>query len=167
MDPMSLLTPSTGLIFWTAVVFTLLIILLKKFAWTPIINSVDERNKTIEEALSSANKAREEMEQLNADNNRILKEAREERDNILKEAKTISEKMVMDAKEKASQESDKILTSTREQIKNEKMKALTELKNHVADLSIEIAEKILKNELKNPKQQQDLIGASLKEAELN
>ena len=99
---MSLVTPSIGLIFWTTVVFTLLIILLKKFAWTPIINSVDERNKTIEEALSSANKAREEMEQLNADNNRILKEAREERDNILKEAKTISDKMVADAKEKAS-----------------------------------------------------------------
>ena len=117
--------------------------------------------------MFSANKAREEMEQLNADNNRILKEAREERDNILKEAKTISDKMVADAKEKASQESDKILTSTREQIKNEKMKALTELKNHVADLSIEIAEKILKNELKNPKQQQDLIGVSLKEAKLN
>ena len=167
MDPMSLVTPSIGLIFWTSVVFTLLVLLLKKFAWGPILQSVDSRNKSIESALASAEKAKQEMELLTADNNRILQEAKTQRDLLLKEARTIREQMISEAKLKATEESDKILSSARDQINNEKMKALTELKNHVAELSIDIAEKILKSKLKDSEKQEELITTALKEAELN
>ena len=164
---MDLVTPSIGLIFWTSVVFVILLMLLKKFAWTPILDSVDARNKSIEDALLSAEKAKEEMESLNADNERILREARAERDALLKDAREIREGMISDAKGQASAEADKVLTAAKAQINNEKMAAITELKNQVAELSIEIAEKVLKSELKDGAKQKELVGAALKEAELN
>ncbi len=162
---MDLVTPSIGLIFWTSVVFVILLILLKKFAWTPILESVDSRNNNIEKALLLAQKAREEMEALTADNERILKEATIERDKLLKEAREIREGIINEAKEKALLEAKNLLDTAREDIENEKMKAITELKNEVATLSIEIAEKILKGELKDVNAQKELVQNSLKEAE--
>ncbi|MGY8987941.1 MAG: F0F1 ATP synthase subunit B [Flavobacteriales bacterium] len=156
-----------GLIIWTTIIFTLLLIVLKKFAWKPILNSVDERNKSIEEALKAADKAKEEMASLNADNERILQEARIERDTLLKEAREMKNNIINEAKEKASTEADKILISAKEQISNEKMKAIIELKNTVADLSINMATMVIKSELKNVDKQKQLVSEALKEAELN
>ena len=113
-----------GLIIWTTIIFTLLLIVLKKFAWKPILNSVDERNKSIEEALKAADKAKEEIASLNADNEKILQEAKQERDLLLKEAREIKNSIINEAKEQANTEADKILTSAKEQIANEKMKLL-------------------------------------------
>ena len=156
-----------GLIIWTTIIFTLLLIVLKKFAWKPILNAVDERNKSIEEALKAADKAKEEMALLNADNERILQEARIERDTLLKEAREMKNNIINEAKEKASTEADKILISAKEQISNEKMKALTELKNQVASLSIEMSEKVLKSELSDAAKQKEFVSNSLKQSELN
>ena len=167
MDPMSLVTPAIGLMFWTCVVFITLVLILKKYAWGPILNSVEERNNSIEKALESAEIAKKEMEKLNNDNEQILKQAKREREEILKEAREISNKTITEAKEKANSEAEKILDSARDQIQNEKMKALVELKNQIATLSIEMAEKILKAELKNPQVQTDLIERELKNKDLN
>ena len=156
-----------GLIIWTTIIFTLLLIVLKKFAWKPILNSVDERNKSIEEALKAADKAKEEMANLNADNERILQEARVERDGLLKEAREMKNSIINESKEKANAEAKKIITSAKEQISNEKMKAITELKNTVADLSIDMATMVLKSELKDADKQKQLVSEALKEAELN
>ena len=159
---MELVTPGLGLIFWTSVVFLLLIFLLKKFAWSPILKAVDDRNKSIDEALSSAEKAKVEMEQLSANNEKILQEARIERDSIIKEARAIKENTISEAKSKASVEAEKIILSAKEQISNEKMKAMTELKNEIADISIQMAEKIIKSELKDVKSHKKLIEETLK-----
>ena len=159
---MELVTPGIGLIFWTSVVFIVLIILLKKFAWSPILKAVDDRNNSINEALSSAEKAKSEMEQLSADNKKILNEALIERDAIIKEARDIKIKTIADAKNNASIEDEKIISSAKEQIKNKKMKAMTELKNEIADISIQMAEKIIKTELKDAKSQKKLIEEDLK-----
>ncbi len=159
---MELVTPGIGLIFWTSVVFIVLIILLKKFAWSPILKAVDDRNNSINEALSSAEKAKSEMEQLSADNKKILNEALIERDAIIKEARDIKIKTIADAKNSASIEAEKIISSAKEQIKNEKMKAMTELKNEIAGISIQMAEKIIKTELKDAKSQKKLIEEDLK-----
>jgi len=162
-----MITFDPGLIIWTTIIFTLLLIVLKKYAWKPILNSVDERNKSIEEALKAADKAKEEIALLNADNERILQEAKIERDTLLKEAREMKNNIINEAKEKASTEADKILISAKEQISNEKMKAITELKNTVADLSIDMATMVLKSELKDADKQKQLVSKALKEAELN
>ena len=162
-----MITFDPGLIIWTTIIFTLLLIVLKKFAWKPILSAVDERNKSIEDALKAADKAKEEMALLNTDNERILSEARIERDVLLKEAREMKDKIVNEAKDQANTEADKILLSTKEQINNEKMKAITELKNQVAEMSIDIAEKILKSELSDKNKQKELIAEALKSNELN
>lgn len=156
-----------GLIIWTTIIFTLLLVVLRKFAWRPILTAVDERNTSIEKALKAADKAKEEMALLNADNERILGEAKIERDALLKEAREMKDKIVNQAKEQANIESDKILKLAKEQIINEKTKAITELKNSVGALSISIAEKILKSELSDKKKQDELISSSLKNSNLN
>jgi F-type H+-transporting ATPase subunit b len=156
-----------GLIIWTTIIFTLLLIVLKKFAWKPILSAVDERNKSIEEALKSADKAKEEMSLLKADNERILTEAKTQRDALLKEARDIKEDIINEAKEKADQEAEKIINSAKKQIANEKMKAIVELKNSVAVLSIDIAEKVLKRDLKEKKSQEEFIKKELKNSDLN
>ena len=167
MDPMSLVTPAIGLMFWTCIIFTLLIVLLRKFAWKPILTAVDDRNEQINSALKAADKARLEIENLNNDNERILLEAKSERDQMLKEARDIKDNIINEAKEKASNEAENILNAAKSQIENEKMKAITELKNSVAVLSIDIAEKVLKNELKEKSNQEDFINSILKNSELN
>ena len=156
-----------GLIIWTTIIFTLLLIVLKRFAWKPVLNAVDERNKSIEEALKAADKAKEEMAIMNADNERILSEAKAERDKLLKEARDLKANIINEAKEQANKDAENILTSAKEQIVNEKKKAISELKNSVATLSIDIAEKILKRELKEKKEQEEFISGTLKNTELN
>ncbi len=158
---------SVGLFFWQSLLFIALILLLKKFAWVPILTAVEEREDGIKHALEAAEKAKAEMQALNADNERILAEARIERDALLKEAREIKEEIVNDAKELANTEADKILTTAKDQINNEKMKAMTELKNTVATLSIDIAEKVLRSELTDKKKQEHLVANALKETELN
>ena len=158
---------SVGLFFWQSLLFIALILLLKKFAWRPILTAVEEREDGIKHALEAAEKAKAEMQALNADNERILAEARIERDALLKEAREIKDGIVNDAKELANTEADKILTTAKDQINNEKMKAMTELKNTVATLSIDIAEKVLRSELTDKKKQEDLVANALKETELN
>ena len=164
---MELVTPEIGLIFWTTVVFSLLLIVLKKYAWKPILSAVDERNKSIEDALRAADKAKEEMLSLSADNERILMEAKKERDTILKEGREIKESIIAEAKDKAKVDAEKILKTAKEQIINEKMKAITELKNQVATLSIEIAEKILKSELQDLNKQKELVTKAIANKDLN
>ena len=158
---------SVGLFFWQSLLFIALILLLKKFAWGPILTAVEEREDGIKDALEAAEKAKAEMQALNADNERILAEARIERDALLKEAREIKDGIVSDAKELANTEADKILTTAKDQINNEKIKAMTELKNTVATLSIDIAEKVLRSELTDKKKQEDLVANALKETELN
>lgn len=162
-----MITFDPGLIIWTTIIFTLLLILLKKFAWKPILKSIEERNKSIEEALQAADKAKEEMATLKADNERIISEAKIERDNLLKEAREIKDKIILEAKDKATLEADKIIISAKEQINNDKMKAVTELKNNVAKISIQMTEKILKKELSNKESHQEFISTSLKQSDLN
>ena len=159
---MELVTPAFGQLFWGGLVFIILLLLLKKFAWKPILKAVDDRNNSITEALSSAEKAKAEMEQLSSNNEKILQEARLERDLIIKEARAIKENIVSEAKNKASSEAEKIILSAKEQISNEKMKAMIELKNEIADISIQMAEKIIKSELKDVKSQKKLIEETLK-----
>jgi|TARA_B110000093_G_scaffold79789_1_gene86579 F-type H+-transporting ATPase subunit b len=160
---MELVTPALGLIFWTTVVFLLLLLLLKKFAWKPILSAVEERNNLINDSLQAAEKARDEMSELNSNNEKIIAQAKLDRDNLLKEAREMKSQIISQAKDQAALQAEKLVNSAKEQISNEKMKVLIELKNHVADLSIEMAEKVLSNELSDASKQKELINRSLKE----
>ena len=164
---MELVKPSIGLIFWMAVSFSIILFLLKKFAWKPILGMIKEREQSIENALAAAENAKEEMKALQSNNERILVEARAERDQLLKDAREIREKMIADAKGLATKEGERLLTIARDNIQNEKMAAITELKNQVASLSIEIAEKILKSELSSDEKQKSLVNTLLKDVNLN
>ena len=164
---MDLVTPGFGLIVWTTLVFLILVFLLAKFAWKPILGAVKTREAAIEDALKSAQRAREELKNLQADNEKILKEAREERDNILKEARVMRDKTISEAKEIASKEADKLIALAKEQIVQEKMAAITELKNQVASLSIEMAEKVLRAELKDQKAQTEMVERMVEDVNLN
>jgi F-type H+-transporting ATPase subunit b len=162
-----LVTPEIGLIVWTTVTFLILLFLLTKFAWKPILSAVKQREENIEEALKAADRAKKEMEALKADNEKLLNEARIERDAMLKEARETKEKIIAEAKEKASQEADRIIQDAHQAIHREKMAAITELKNQVAELSIEIAEKILKEELSNEEKQRAMLENIVKDINLN
>lgn len=144
---MELLTPSIGLIFWTTVTFAILVFVLGKFAWKPILKAVNEREMHIEDALNQAKKAREEMANLKSENEKLLQQAREERDLMLKEARDIRTQTINQAKEDAKLESEKIMLAARESIQTEKAAAIAEIKNQVATLSIGVAEKVLSKEL--------------------
>jgi F-type H+-transporting ATPase subunit b len=160
---MELVTPALGLIFWTTIVFLLLLLLLKKFAWKPILSAVEERNNLINDSLQAAEKARDEMSELNSNNEKIIAQAKLDRDNLLKEAREMKSQIISQAKDQAALQAEKLVNSAKEQISNEKMKVLIELKNHVADLSIEMAEKVLSNELSDASKQKELINRSLKD----
>ena len=153
----SLITPGIGLIFWTSVVFLLLLLLLSKYAWKPILNAVKTREEHIKEALSSADKALRDMRELQSNNDKILQEARTERDQLLKEARQTKEAIITEAKAKAQEEVSRMVQSAREQIENEKNQAKDELRKQVALLSIEIAEKVLRQELGNNSKQMDFV----------
>lgn len=163
----SLTTPGIGLIFWTTVVFLMLLFLLGKYAWKPILNAIKTREEGIEKALSSAQNALKEMQDLKSNNEKILAQAREERDTIMKEARDMKENIISEAKAKAVKESERIVSAAREQINNEKNAAITDLKNQVAKLSIDIAEKILKSELSSDEKQKSLVNTLMKEINLN
>lgn len=158
---MDLVTPAIGLIFWTTIVFTLLVVLLKKYAWRPILTAVEKRNTTIKKALESAEKAKQEMQNLTANNEKIIIEAKRERDSLLKEAREIKAQIITEAKDQAKREAEKIITTTKEQITNEKLKALTELKNQVAQLAIEMTEKVIGSEFTNEETQKKFIDSIL------
>ena len=163
----SLTTPAIGTVVWTTVIFLLFFFLLTKFAWKPILNAVRARDEIIKSSLESAEKAREDMKRLQADNEAILKKAREERENILKEARDVRDKMINEAKGKASEEAEKLIGKAREAIEREKDKALSEIHDEVAFLSVEVASKLLGEKLKESEQQSKLITGYLKEIENN
>lgn len=164
---MELVKPELGLFFWMMVTFLIVLFLLTKFAWKPIMKMIKDREASIDDALKSAEKAKADIASMQADNERLLNEARRERDAMLKEARDMKDAIVAEAKGKAKEEADKLLTAARESIHNEKMAAITELKNQVAQLSIDIAEKMLKRELSAENKQKELIGDLLKDAKLN
>ena len=154
---------SLGLFFWQLLLFVALLLLLKKFAWKPILEAVNERETSIKDSLSAAQKARDEMQAVQADNKRILKEARTERDVLLSEAKKASTQMINQAKEDAKLEADKITAQAQEMIQNEKKAAINDLKTQVAQLSVDIAEKVLQTELKDKAAQDKLVEELVKE----
>lgn len=164
---MDLVTPDVGLLFWTTISFLVLLFLLRKFAWKPILKSVTDREQSIEDALAAAENAKKEMENLTADNERILKEARAERETLLKEARELKTKMISDAKDEAKEAADKMIAQAQAAIENEKKGAMAELKNQVAALSVDIAEKVVKTELADKDKQLKLVEDMLGDAKLN
>ena len=158
---------SFGLFFWQLLIFVGLILILKKFAWKPILGAVNSREESIRKALDSAKEAEEKMASITAKNEEFLKQAREERDVILREAKEAKDSIVAEAKGVAKEEADRILVSANEQIANERMKAVTELKNQVGKLSLEIAEKILTAELDDKSKQEALVNNLVEDVNLN
>lgn len=153
---MGLITPDLGLLFWTGIVFCLLLFVLTKFIWKPILGSVNAREQKISEALELAETTKAEMKALQAQNENLLKEARAERDAIVKDAKEIATKMVEEAKTTARTEADKVLVAAKASINADKVAAIAELKNQVAAISIEIAEKIIRGELATDDKQKAL-----------
>jgi F-type H+-transporting ATPase subunit b len=160
---MDLVTPDVGLIFWTTISFLILLFILGKFAWKPILNSVNERETSILDALEEAEKARKEMQNLKSDNERILKEARAERDEMMKDARQIKNNMLTEAKDEAKIEANKIIAQAKTSIEIEKHAAIIDIKNQVAELSIGIAEKVVKSELADKNKQVKLVEEMLKE----
>ena len=158
---------SFGLFIWQIVIFVGLILLLKKFAWKPILDAVNEREEGIKNALLSAENAKKEMQNLQSDNEKLLAEARSEREAMMKDAREIREKMINDAKTEALAQGEKMIEQAKAAINSEKNAAMAELKNQVSSLSLEIAEKILKDELSNKEAQTKLVEKMLGDAKLN
>jgi F-type H+-transporting ATPase subunit b len=163
----SLTTPAIGTIFWTTIIFGLFFLLLSKFAWKPILAAVKARDEMIKGSLESAAKAREDMMKLQSDNEAILRKAREEREGILKEARDVRDKLISEAKGTASVEAEKLIEKARAGIEGEKRKALSEIHELVANLSVEIASKIVGEKLKQTGEQEKLIDNYLKEIDFN
>jgi F-type H+-transporting ATPase subunit b len=162
-----MLSVSIGTVAWASIAFLIVLLLLKKLAWGPILSSLKEREESIENALRSADKAREEMAKLQSQNEELLREARIERDAMLKEARETKESIIAESKVKAQEEANKIMAATRENIHHEKMAAISELKNQVAVLSIEIAEKITKEHLSDNARQKELVKNLMDDVKLN
>ena len=158
---------SVGLFFWQSLVFVALILLLRKFAWKPILNAVNAREESIENALNSAEDAKKEMANLSASNERLLNEAREERDALMKEAREMKADIVAKAKEEAKVEGEKMIAGAKEAIEMERKAAIVELKNQVAALSIDIAEKVVKGNLASDDKQKALVNELVEEVNLN
>ena len=164
---MELLTPGTGLIIWQTFVFLLLVFLLGKLAWKPILSSLKEREKSIQEALDTAEKARLELTKLKADNENLLKEARDERDKMLRETREAANRMKDEAQAEAKKSADKIIDDARTTIGIEKQAALKEIKIQVAMFSLEVAERLLKEKLANDKAQKDLVQKYVNDIKVN
>lgn len=161
----SLASPAIGTIFWTTLIFLLLLVLLRKYAWGPIMKAIKTREDMINNALDSAEKAREEMKVLQADNEAILRKAREERDKILRDARHAHDRMVAEAKEKSQAEADAMVKRAKELIDREKITAITEVKREVARLAIEVASRVVSETLKSDAEQKKLIERYLNEIE--
>ena len=164
---MELLTPGIGLVVWQSVVFLVLVFLLAKFAWRPILDSLKIRDESIEEALQSAEKAREEIQDLKADNEKLLTEARAERDELLKDAQKAANTIKEEAKQEASKMAQKIIDDAKSGIEAEKAAALAEVRTLVVDLSVEIAEKVIKKNFDNEKAQKELVSDFLADKNIN
>jgi F-type H+-transporting ATPase subunit b len=158
---MGLLTPDTGTIFWTFLGFLFVFLILKKFAWKPILHAIKERDNSIANALNAAEKAKKEVSRLEASNQKILTEARLESEKIIKEARELKESIINDAKNQAKVETKKMVDEARESIVNEKKAAINDLKKQVAELSISIAEKVLSRELADENKHKELIDRTL------
>jgi len=157
---------SFGLFFWQLLIFIFLVLLLKKFAWKPILDTVNERESSIKDAMSEADKARNEMAAIQESNQKVLKEARAEREALLKDARNTGAEIVAQAKSDAKTEANKIISQAQEAIQNEKRAAVNELKNQVAQISLEIAEKVIDTELANKDKQAQLVDKLLKDSSL-
>lgn len=158
---------SLGLFVWQTVIFVGLVLLLKKFAWKPILDAVNQREEGIKNALEAADKAREEMAALNADNEKLLQEARHERENMIKEAREVKDKMIADAKAQAQAEAEKLIAQAQETIDSEKKAAVADIKKQVAELSIAIAEKVIKNELSDASKSDKMVSEMVKDININ
>ena len=157
---------SFGLFFWQLLIFIFLVLLLKKFAWKPILDAVNERESSIKDAMSEADKARNEMAAIQESNQKVLKEARAEREALLKDARNTGAEIVAQAKTDAKTEANKIISQAQEAIQNEKRAAVNELKNQVAQISLEIAEKVIDTELANKDKQAQLVDKLLNDSSL-
>ena len=164
---MDLVTPAIGMIFWTTLFFLILLFILGKYAWPAILSAVAARNESIRKALDSAEKAREEMVKLQADNKLILAEAKKERDAMMKDARDVKDKIIAEAKEKAGTETSKMIQNAKEAIRSEKDAAVMEMRTQMAKLSIEIAEKVLVEKLGNDRAQKDLVDKLVNDIDLN
>lgn len=164
---MGLVMPNPGTIFWMLIIFAIVLFILRKFAWVPILTALHEREESIDNALNSAEEARKEVQGLKADNDKIIAEARKEKDIILKEAKVLKDKIVAEAKEKTILETQKSIEQAREQILSEKTAAINEIKKQVAELSVLIAEKVIKKELSNPAEQKKMVDGLIDDIKLN
>ncbi|HEA29837.1 MAG TPA: F0F1 ATP synthase subunit B [Leeuwenhoekiella sp.] len=163
---MNIVAPES-LIFWTTITFIILLVLLRKFAWKPILGAVKGREDSINSALESAEKAKLEMQNLKADNEKLLQEARTERESMIKEAREIRKKMIAEAEEDTKERTTAMIAQAQEAIVAEKRAAVSELKNQVAELSLEIAEKVVKAELSDKGKQEQLVDRMLQDATLN
>jgi len=164
---MDLVTPQIGLVFWTTLCFAILIFILGKYAWKPILAAVAERENAIESALSKAEAVKEEMARLTSENEALLKQARAERDAILAEATKVKNQIISDAKDSAHREGARLLENARLEINNQKSIAIADIKNQVATLSLEIAEKVLRKQFEDQKKQDELVKDLLKEVKLS
>jgi len=164
---MDLVTPGIGLIFWTGIIFAVLLFVLTKFAWKPINKMINARSQSIEDALNQAEKAREEMKQLQAGNEKIMAEARLERDKIMREAKELKDQIISEAKSEAHKEVEKLKKSAALEIETHKAAAIEEMKNQVLDLSVLVAEKVLRRELKTKADNEKLVDELLKDVKFN
>jgi F-type H+-transporting ATPase subunit b len=164
---MDLLIPSFGLIFWTLLAFVIVVLILKKFAWKPILQSLNDREKTISDSLATAERVKAEMAQMKSENEALLARAREERAQMLKEARDTKDKIINEAKDQAKIEAGKIITDARAAIETQKMAAITELKNQMGNLVIEVSEKILRRQLENKSEQESYIRQLAAEVKLN
>jgi len=164
---MELLTPSFGLIFWTLLAFIIVFVVLRKFAWGPILNSLNEREKIIAGSLETAERVKREMAQLKSENEELLAKAREERGAMLKEARETKDKIINEAKEQAKVEASKIIVDAQQAINVQKMAALTDVKNQVGKLVIEVTEKLLRRQLATPEAQEAHIKGLVEEVNLS
>jgi len=163
----SLTSPAIGLVFWTTLIFITFFLILKRFAWKPILGAVRARDEMIKGSLASAENARKEMVKLQSDNEAILRKAREERENILKEAREVRDKLIAEAKGKATEEAEKVVQKARAAIEREKAAATASIRDQVANLSVEIASKILGEKLQHTGEQGKLIDNYLKDIDIN
>lgn len=164
---MGLVTPNPGTIFWMLIIFGIVLFILRKFAWKPILNALKDREESISQALNSAEEAKREVAGLKADNEKIIAEARQEKNIILREAKEIKEKIITEAKEKAVEETNKSIILAKQQIEAEKTAAINEMKRQVAELSVLIAEKVIRRELSNKAEQEKMVDGLIDEIKLN
>jgi len=164
---MGIIEPGIGLLFWMTLTFVVLLFLLAKFAWKPIVNAVNDRETSIVDALNQAKLAKKEMEELKADNERIIREAKIERDAILKEAREIKDRIVGEAKDVAKTEGDKLIAAAKQTIEAEKNAAMADIKTQIGAISVNIAESILKQKLDNSEAQNELVQNYLNKSNLN